>query len=184
MRRIRISTSVVLAIGLLAGSGLGVGAQDEPDEAIAPTRVSGSITYAPRPCTEPEVEQDAAVRRERNGVCSPMTWRASDPRLSGTVTLVESHDVYQLGDGVVSVGVVAEFLSNDEGGWACSDSGNLYEGDGDAGTYVGTPTSTCIGRDGYEGLSAILVFDIVDLAFEGLIFPGDVPPVPEQPTTE
>jgi hypothetical protein len=98
--------------------------------------------------------------------------------------VVESEDVYEVDDGVVTVAVVAEFLSNDEGGWACSDGGHLYEGVGVAGTYVGTPTSTCIGQDGYEGLPAILVFDAVEDSFEGLIFAGDFPSLPERPAVE
>jgi hypothetical protein len=182
----RIAGAFVFAVGgalIVAplyeqGSVLGADA-----EAMTPKRVTGNIIYAPRPCTEPDSEQDGAVLRLRNRVCSPMRWMSSDPRLSGTVTLVESEDVYQMDDGIVSVTSVAEFVSNDEGGWVCS-GGALYEGSGDDGTYVGTPMSTCSGQDGYEGLSAVLVFDTVELEFEGLVFRGDFPPVPERPAAE
>ena len=112
-----------------------------------------------------------------------MSWMSSDPRLSGTVTLVESEDVYETDDGVVSVTSVAEFVSNDEGGWVCS-GGAPYEGSGDDGADVGTPMSMCSRQDGYEGLSAVLVFDTAELAFEGLMFPGDFPPLPEPPAVE
>jgi hypothetical protein len=181
------STAFVFAVGgaLVAtplhqpqGTVLGADA-----EAMTPTRVTGTVIYAPRPCTEPDAQQDGAVLRLRNRVCSPMSWVSSDLRLSGTVTLVESEDVYETDEGVVSVTSVAEFVSNDEGGWVCSGRA-LYEGSGDDGAYVGTPLSMCSGQDGYEGLSAVLVFDTVELAFEGLMFAGDVPPVPERPAAE
>jgi hypothetical protein len=96
---------------------------------------------------------------------------------------VVNEDVYQLDDGPMAVTVYAEFVSNDEGGRACS-GGALYEGSGDDGAYVGTPMSTCSAQDGYEGLSAVLVFDTVELVFEGLMLPGDFPPRPERPAAE
>lgn len=157
------------------------GAQTED---IAPTWVTGNITYAPS-CSGPDIEMDGGVRRDRNYECRPQTWTASDPRFSGVVVSRWNEDVYQTDHGSVAVNMTADFLRNDEGGWACSAS-NLYEGSGLYPTHLTGKTATCVGQGGYEGLSAILVVDEAKVGhpFVGLIFSGDIPPLPEAPASE
>ena len=96
-----------------------------------------------------------------------------------------NEDVYQTDNGAVAVNMTADYLTNDEGGWACT-STNLYEGSGLFPTQLTGKTATCIGQGGYEGLSAILVEDESDDShpFVGLIFSGGVPPLPEAPAPE
>ena len=152
-------------------------------EAVAPTWVTGTVSYAPD-CSGPETEQDGPVLRERNFVCEPMTWRASDPRLSGEVTAIFNSDTYELDDGAASVNVSIAYLRNEDGGWACSGT-DLETGDTVPSSNVADPTVTCVGQDGYEGLSAVVVIDDDGmLGFEGLIFSGDLPPVAEPPAVE
>jgi hypothetical protein len=48
-------------------------------------------------------------------------------------------------------------------------------------------TYTCVGDDGYAGLSAILVLEGAkgySEGFTGLVFSGDLPPLPEPPAAE
>lgn len=75
---------------------------------------------------------------------------------------------------------------NEGGGWACAAS-YLANGFGmNAVVQTGT-TFACVGEDGYEGLSAILVLEAAEGFSEtvvGLIFSGDLPPLPEPPPAE
>ena len=82
----------------------------------------------------------------------------------------------------------ALFLRNEDGGWTCS-SPNLLGGGGlfPAGLTGGGATYTCVGDDGYAGLSAVLVLEGAkgySEEFTGLVFPGDLPPLPEAPAVE
>ena len=159
-------------------------ADPSSDPAPASTWVTGNIQPAPS-CSDPDSEFDGDVRRDRNGECSPQTWTSSDPRLTGEVSWRWNEDAYQTDEGSISVGMDAAYLRNDGGGWACSSGGYLADS---SGALAGTiSTLTCIGDGGYAGLSAILVLeeaggftsDIV-----GLIFSGDLPPLPEPPAAE
>jgi len=156
-------------------------------EAIAPTWVTGNVHYAPS-CSGPDSEVDGDVRHVRNYECSPQTWTASDPRLSGEVASRWNEDVYETDNGSNAVNTTVDFLTNDEGGWTCS-SNNLYEGYSEyAGPLTGK-TATCVGQGGYEGLSALLIHDKAankdeSEPFSGLIFSGDFPPVPEPPAAD
>jgi hypothetical protein len=149
-------------------------------EAVAPTWVTGEVRLAPS-CSGPDIESDGVVTHQWNHVCSPQTWTASDPRLSGEVAASWNEDVYQTDDGPVTVNVQADFLHNDGGEWMCSTT-SVYE---QVGALTGV-TSTCVGQGGYDGLSAVLVWpdDVWPYPFAGLIFSGDLPPVPEPPAVE
>ena len=153
-------------------------------EPVAATWVTGNIIYAPS-CSGPDSEQDGAVRHDWNYECSPQRWTASDPRLSGEAASLWNEDVYQTDNGFVAVNTTADFLKNDDGGWACS-SPNLYEGFGQFPTYLTGKTATCVGQGGYEGLSALLVIQESEAShpFVGLIFSGGFPPLPEPPVAE
>jgi hypothetical protein len=77
----------------------------------------------------------------------------------------------------------AAYLRNDGGSWACSTS-SLAKGSEDVADPL---TFTCIGGGGYAGLLATLV--LVDAGgfaetFVGIIFPGDLPPLPEAPAAQ
>ncbi len=153
-------------------------------EAIAPTWVTGNVQYASS-CSGPDSEVDGDVRHDWNYECSPQTWTASDPRLSGKVASRWNEDVFKTDNGFNAVNTTADFLKNDEGGWACS-SAILYEGYGLFATPLTGKTATCVGQGGYEGLSALLVIDEADSShpFSGLIFSGAFPPLPEPPAAE
>jgi len=115
----------------------------------------------------------SGVRSRSSPRCGPTCVTVSDPRLSGEVARRWNEDVYQTDDGAVAVNTTADFLQNDEGGWACS-SAILYKGYGLFATPLTGKTATCVGQGGYQGLSAILVEDESDDShpFVGLIFSG------------
>lgn len=153
-------------------------------ETIAPTWVTGNIGLAPS-CSVPDSEEDGVVTHQWSYVCNPQTWTASDPRLSGEVAAVWNTNVYQTDNGPRAVTVDARYVQNDGGGWTCS-SVFLSEGGGlFAPAFTGT-TWTCVGQGGYDGLSAVVVEpdDSAGYPFVGLIFSGDLPPLPEPPAEE
>lgn len=156
-------------------------------EPVAPTWVTGTISYAPL-CTGPDSEQDGAVRHDWNVVCSPQGWRSENPRFTGEVSARWNEDVFQTDEGILSVSTGAYYLRNDDGGWACSTS-SLVKGSGLFSEALTGDTVRCAGEGGYEGLSALLVAQDDPLQpypaeFVGLIFSGDFPPVPDAPAAE
>ncbi len=152
-------------------------------EEVAPTWVTGDIRFFSE-CTGPDYEFVGDVRHNRNRVCGPQAWTASDPRLAGDVSRRHNDDVYMTDEeGFISVRMDAAYLRNDGGGWACSDSRLLRGSDSSTEAFAGG-NFTCVGEDGYEGLSAILVVEETvgfNEEFVGLIFSGDFPPLPERP---
>jgi hypothetical protein len=153
-------------------------------EAVSATWVTGNVSFAPS-CSGPEIVVDGDVRHDWNYECSPQTWTTSDPRLTGEVAKRWNEDVYQTDEGFISVNTSASYLRNDDGGWVCSSS-NLYKGFGLFPDDVTGETATCVGKGGYEGLSALLVIDAASAAgpLVGVIFSGDFPPPPEPPAAE
>jgi hypothetical protein len=81
----------------------------------------------------------------------------------------------------------ASFLRNEGGDWVCS-YGYLVKGSTpDTESVTDGSTYTCLGGGGYEGLSAVLVSKPAEGfsdEFVGLIFSGDLPPLPEPPAAE
>jgi hypothetical protein len=158
------------------------GAEAEP---IAPTWVTGNIEPA-SPCSSGDLVIDGDVRRYTNVECSPQTWTSSDPRLTGEVARRWSEDVYQTDEGTFAVSVDAPYLRNDGGDWACLDT-SLLRGSGMSSESLTDTTFTCTGNGGYAGLSAVLVSTFTEgfnEKFVGLIFSGDIPPLPEPPAAE
>lgn len=155
-------------------------------EAIAPMWVTGDIQPAPS-CSSSDVEVDGDVRRSRNEECNPQTWTSSDPRLTGEVSRRWNEDTYRTDERSISVGTQAAYLRNDNGGWACSNR-YLAESSGTYAESLSGLTFTCIGGGGYEGLSALLVVsesaEVYSEEFVGVIFSGDLPPLPEAPAAE
>jgi|GEM_PF-2014598 len=157
-------------------------------EAIAPIWVTGTVTFAPS-CSGPDSEMVGDVRRDWSNECSPQTWTATDPRLTGEVAFRWNSDIYQTDAGTVEVNTSASYLRNDDGGWVCSSS-PLWKGSGPSTTEAVTgDNAKCVGEGGYEGLSALLAREKgpgpgYSAEFVGLIFSGDFPPLPEAPAAE
>jgi hypothetical protein len=181
---------VILSLGLLVGTNIGVAAQSaEPDrmqaEAVVPTRVTGEVGWG-LSCTGPDTVVEGDVIHERNWDCSPQPWTASDPRLVGASVSRWNNDAYLVDGTYIVVLTSHEVLTNDGGAWVCTGTG-LYEGlELDGLELLGDMTTTCVGQDGYEGLTAVLVRRQGERAeeFVGLIFSGDLPPLPEPRAAE
>lgn len=153
-------------------------------EAVDPTWVTGSMQHVDGSCSETGSSNDGGSSR-RSYECT-FTWTSSDPRLTGDVSKGWNEDTYQTDEGPISVGTDASFLRNEGGDWACS-YGYLVKGSTPAESLTDGTTYSCIGSGGYEGLSAVLVSKPAEgfsEEFVGLVFSGDLPPLPEPPGTE
>ena len=103
---------------------------------------------------------------------------SGDPRLSGTLWTIENIDIYIDSQGQVVVGVVG--IDNEDGAWRGTSLGYTTP---QWGAYSQNFLS---GEGAYEGLSAILFLmdNGTDLDVEGMVFPGGLPPYPEEPSAE
>jgi hypothetical protein len=170
----------LITLVLLASSGV-ASAQD------GATWVTGTMQHVEDSCSELGSSTDGSASR-RSYECA-FAWTSSDPRLTGDVSKSWNEDTYQTGDGPIAVGTDASFLRTEGGDWTCS-YGYLVKGTDPMTQEVvnASSTYTCIGAGGYEGLSAVLIGtpieDSFSDAFVGLIFSGDLPPLPEAPAAD
>jgi hypothetical protein len=148
---------------------------------VAPVWVTGTESMGPA-CADPSSStDDGVVARTRGWQCHP-TWETSDPRLTGDVTAKWNADVYRRDDGEYTTLAAGTYdLRNDGGGWHCEYADALKRGPDGETDGLNDKTATCIGGDGYEGLTAVLFFRWAgdSASIEGLLFGGDVPPLPE-----
>ena len=179
MRTIRTTTISILVLGLLAGSAVGVGAQDE-EAAAGATSFTGT-GFGGDPIEVETTETDLgngfiAV----DGFTYRNTWEASDERLAGNVTGVVNQVLDpgtavpgQLPDIMTSMAIE---LANDGGSW-------LGEGRGFASTDLGVVKEmyTLVGQGGYKGLTAYAIVESTgpETTLSGIIFPTAMPEVPE-----
>ena len=144
MRAIKTTTISILAVGLLAGSAVGVAAQDEASDPMVPPtftwsygEVEGSIRGYP------VLEQGFTVV-------------ASDPRASGEMT---NEPIDPESEEEPLVGLWESRLVNDDGSWV--GIGKQVEGlvnslGSDYRWEAGLPAWELTGEGAYEGLSLIL----------------------------
>ena len=171
MRAIRTPTLSILVLGLLAGSAVGVAAQDA--DATAPS------TFTMQNASEPEVTNDPGT----GALIAVGPVESTDPRASGTLTQVTGSAPVEVADGDGGfINTDAVRLVNDGGSWVGSNRGFL--------TFAsdGPPTvqflGQLVGEGGYDGLTLFFAQtgDAEDVRWLGVIVPtDDVPTVPELP---
>jgi hypothetical protein len=156
-------------------------------KAVAPTWVTGSMQHVDGSCSETGSSNDGGFSRH-SYECT-FTWTSSDPRLTGEASDRWNEDTYQTDEGPIAVGMDASFLRNEGGDWACTNA-YIVKGTDPLTQEVLTDSSTytCLGGGGYEGLSAVLASKPMEDSFSdefvGLIYSGDLPPLPEPPAAE
>jgi hypothetical protein len=189
VRAIKTSIVSILAIGLLAGSAVGVVAQDEEAaaEPSTPAKVAGTINGEAGDLVQEPTETvvDGALEI-RGGIVEGDRFEMDDPRVTGTVTLAFNVDVHKESDFVdVVAGSLALRIETEAGSWSGQGTGVFHGG----GTIpqeevFNLDTWLLTGAGAYEGLSATLIVDPTEdpPTVEGVIFAGEMPPVPELPT--
>ena len=175
MRTIQAITISILAVTSLAGSAVGVVAQDEPSMEV--TEVTGRAIFGPW-IVDPGVEEIPEGVLVGEDFVFLHGWDTSDPRLDGEMT--RTVNFRHIPDTATIESLTYE-LTNDGGSWV--GDGRGYSGPSDASGFVALS-----GRGGYEGLSAFIVHEgDVDRGYwdlRGIIFPSDTPEIPEPYTAE
>jgi len=149
---------------------------------VAPVWLTGTESIGPGCEDFTSSTDDGVVMRQRGWHCDQQTWETSDPRLTGDVTATWNADVYRRNDGENTTLAAGTYdLHNDGGGWHCEYADALKQSPTAETDGLNDKTATCIGGDGYDGLTAVLFFRWSgnSTAIEGLLFGGDVPPLPE-----
>jgi hypothetical protein len=168
MRGVKSVSIAIIAIGLLAGSVVGVAAQDGGEAAY----VTGTIMISGDECTEGQEWNEC-----------PLSLDASDTRLSGEGSVRNAGLPLPSDDLFIVLVTQSVRIANDEGAW--TGGGRLYavpsEGEGAVGQDE--PTWVLTGEDAYAGLTAMLRVDLgPDGSFGGVIVeaePPAAPPLPE-----
>ena len=181
MRAIKTTSISILAIGLLAGSAVGVAAQDEPADPMASSTFTAEFGDggSPEISTDPETGLDLVV-------ISP--FELADSRASGTWSQIEDFARVEDGGREYRAGGSSVRLANDGGAWVGTlrfMSSRGANGEGSVGAFT-----ELVGEGGYEGLS-LFMFETFDGDFEAgpvsnaFIVPTDmVPTMPPRPAAE
>ena len=184
VRAINTSVISVLAIGLLAGSAVGVAAQDDESAAEEPTGASfftGSLlTEGEDLVAEPVETVVDGVLEGRGLAIEGVIIETSDPRVSGSLSRVLNANIYKVGEFEdVLFETTAWRIENDGGSWSGQGSALVHGGaeiSEDEATNLDTIVLT--GEDGYEGLTAYVLADWTEdpVAVEGAVLVGEAPP--------
>ena len=159
----------------------------ESEVTADPTWVTASVLFG-SDCDFGATAVEDGVTQERGMVCRGQTWMSDDPRLDGKANVAHNADSFELDGEGYSLVTSAIEVYNDAGGWQCTNADRvvpvadtLYQTSRLEGDRL-----DCAGYGDNEGLSAILVADWadVDKTVEGLIFAGEMPPMPEFPTND
>jgi len=180
VRAIRISTISVLALGLVAGSAVGVTAQDGEFPPLV--YFTGELAEPGR-VVEPEVTEGDLGWRMTGLELYDIPYEMSDPRISGTLSMFgQGAGGGPFGeDGFVNFDAKTFRIDNDGGSWV-GEGVYFWVNDGEE-DQVDIETMLLTGTGGYEGLYAYVLTDFSDeppirgiiTSLEPAAFPEPVP---------
>ena len=175
MRAIKTTTISILAVGLLAGSAVGVAAQ-EAEATAEVSSFTGTGTEGLEVLAEGTFGVNTDGLNDSVGVVYVARFDSDDDRLAGDATITANWQFPD--DPGYLLGTARTYeLANEGGSWV-GQSHSLVADD----LGVAVETAVLTGQDGYEGLTAYVHFDWNDdftTNFSGVIFPGAGPEVPE-----
>ena len=152
-------------------------ASDDAAQPAAAAFVTGTIDVENEATLTPPVDTMVdGYLQGRGWELEGATIEMDDPRLSGTVTRMLNANVWQ-GDDFLFVRNDRVRMENDEGAWSGVSTTYSASGPGVMGAARDVDTIIATGEGAYEGLTAYLVID--GGVVEGLVFPGEMPPLPD-----
>jgi hypothetical protein len=187
MRKTRTPLIIAIAIGLLAGSTVGVAGQEQDADIVPPVEVTGSVTE--ETCSDSDYEgpfEDSGADAVLITCSTDASF--SDPRLEGTITRIVEEVTFDLGDvSDVYIASNAFSIENDGGTWRERPRTWLLP-DGIS-TFDWLPQEVLVleGSGDYEGLVAVLRTTGAPAVeeFHGFIIDARwMPPPPENASTE
>jgi len=188
MRTLRLALAGTVTLALLGLGGATV-AQDEEDAPVTVTQVTGEA-FSDRTMNQGAWTDVDGGGQQRGAVFEhDIEW--SDPRLPSLMRLHENLNIHWVGDEDAAWTLVGNVrLEGEEGAWTGAEYG-LGE-DSPTGATLQPRMMLLTGEGAYEGLSAVLQrqHEVITTAsrpvFEGYIFEGELPPMPEplEPSAE
>jgi hypothetical protein len=91
--KVKIARYMLVAVGLLVSTAVGVAAQDKDTAAQAPVEFGGRLLFGPQIATGTDTVAEGRTE-VRGSVFSTPVAEMSDPRLDGTVTRTNNIDIY------------------------------------------------------------------------------------------
>ena len=171
MRGIKTISISILTIGLLAGSAVGVAAQDEAaTDASTPVYVTATVGE-PADFVSGTYSDDAMQGEQLVDI--PVD--ASDPRLSGLLDIVMNGTSDGSPDDLLAqLQSHAWRLENDGGAWV--GTGPSVQLIGSDGPLMFQEAVLLVGEGGYDGLAAFVTVDyFADVPLEAVIVGADAP---------
>lgn len=173
MRDIKFTLIITIAIGLLAGSAVGVAAQEE---AAPPVEFTAKLAFGPSVRTETTTVGDGVTMTSGGAWRAGVITEASDPRMRGTTHMAANSNDYSAAGGP-TVWHYAFRIQNEEGAWQQMPTIDLDFQDGATDLTQGV----MVGEGGYEGLIAVFQNVTSDETWDlhGFIIDGELTPAPE-----
>ena len=178
MKGLKTTLTVVAAAGLMAGSAVGVTAQDESRFSQGLVRILNYADFGVK-----TVPDDGSAAEELRGQVYEGIIESSDPRLEGTLTGTLNQDSHLMTPDMVQPLITqwgTERIENDGGAWECTWSG------GEVSFMKVELMKWCVGEGGYEGYAARMLLTRegdVGQNWVGLTWEGALPPLPGPPDT-
>ena len=175
MKGLKTTTISILAVGLLAGSTLGVAAQDEATDQVAPVEFTGTTSFGP--CSGGQtstVDEDGVVMERAEGrSCINPSSGFADPRLQGQFRVWQNNDAFPGGLHLFMTGFS---MHDDEGAWIQRPSLALNHPDGTNATKV----IVMEGEGAYDGLTLVAEVGLTGGRWDwhGYIIDRELPPAP------
>jgi hypothetical protein len=179
VRGTKSSLGTILAIGLVAGSAVGVAAEEAADDAVATAAVEVTGTSVLVGCPDPGMTEASGVFERTIGGTCRTDWTFSDERLSGLGTMVANEDDY-IDQSGISLGTFALSIENGEGAWRMRPRHWLEFPDA---PQVAAEVWVLDGEGAYDGLTAVLLVEDLDNP-HGFIFESEMLPPPENGSTK
>ena len=179
MKGLKTTTISILAIGLLAGSAVGVAAQDAEATAEV-SSFTGTGTEGLEVLSEGTFGVNTDGLNDAVGVVYVARFDSDDDRLTGDATITAN---WQFADpsGTPLLAARTYELTNEGGSWV-GQSHSLNADD----LGVSVEMAVLTGQGGYEGLTAYVIMQwspqsSPEATFVAATFPGEMPPLPDLP---
>lgn len=184
MKGLKTTIATVFAVGLLAGSAVGVAAQDE--EPTGSTYFTGTIARDGTLVSEPSETVVDGILEGRGIVFEGESIETTDARMTGTLSRALNGNVHKVGDFEELVLETAAWRIENEGGSWSGQGSALIHGGAEMSDDEATDLDTILltGEGAYEGLTAYVIADWTEdpVVIEGAVVVGEAPPVPELPS--
>ncbi len=176
MQRSQLALAGGAVVALLGGLALGAVAQD-PILDPRVTLVTGTVTAAtPDTSDEEWWVEDAIGHARAYKVSEAVEW--SDPRLGDGALWSLNFDMYEISEAKQMPVTGTGWVQGPDGHWTGTSTG-FCDPAGDCRSMI-----ILTGHDAYDGLFATILGtgdgDTNESTYEGLIFEGEMPPMPDQ----